>query len=66
MNYIVEEMDRLGADGVDFCPICFGRDESIKRIFLSKTRQQMIDDPTYPKSARLYWKIVNGNKVYLN
>lgn len=66
MNYIVEEMDKLGADGVDFCPICFEREESIKRVFLSKTRQQMIDDPTYPKSSRLYWKMVDDYKIYLN
>lgn len=66
MNYIVEEMDKLDADGVDFYPICFEREESIKRVFLSKTRQQMIEEPTYPKSARLYWKMIEGRKVYLN
>lgn len=66
MNYIVEEMDKLGADGVDFCPVCLGRKEAIERIFLSKTKQQMIDNPLYPKSGRLYWKMVNGHKVYLD
>lgn len=65
MNYIVEEMDKLGADGVDFVPVCMKK-EAIERIFLSKTRQQMIDDPSYPKSGRLYWKMVDGHKVYLD
>ena len=65
MNYIVEEMDKIGADGVDFVPVCMKK-EAIKHIFLSKTRQQMIDDPLYPKSGRLYWKLVDGHKVYLD
>lgn len=58
-------MDEIGADGVDFCPICFSLEESIKRVFLSKTREEMIADPSYPKSNRLYWKKENGEKHYL-
>lgn len=66
MNYIVEEMDKLGADGVDFVPVCTTKDTFPKMIYMSKTRQEMLEAPGWPKTSRLYWKLVEGHKVYLN
>lgn len=67
MNYIVEEMDKFGTDGVDFVPICTTKDTFLKSIYMSKTRQEMLEAPGWPpRSGRLYWKLVEGHKVYLN
>lgn len=65
-NYIVEEMDKVNADGVDFVPIFTTKDTLNKIIYMSKTRQEMIEDPGCPRTGRLYWKIVEGQKIYLD
>lgn len=63
MDYILEEMNRCGADGVDFVPvISFG---DVSQIYCSYTKEEwMSGNKYYPKSGRKYWKIVNGRKVY--
>ena len=63
-DFILEEMDELGADGVDFAPIFSPL--PLYQIHCSYTRQEWIDsDGSYPRSGRYYWKIINGKKVYL-
>lgn len=63
MDYILEEINRCGADGVDFVPvISFG---DVSQIYCSYTKEEwMSGNKYYPKSGRKYWKIVNGRKVY--
>lgn len=36
MIYIIEEMDKPGADGVDFVPVCTTKDTFPKTIYMSK------------------------------
>lgn len=64
MDYILEEMNRIGADGVDFVPIWFG--EGIPPIICSYTKEEWKDVKAYPKTNRLYWKIVDGKRQYIN
>ena len=64
IDFILEEMDNLGADGVDFAPIF--STFPLQKIHCSYTREEWINScGAYPKSGRYYWKIINGNKVYL-
>lgn len=64
-NHIVDEMDSLGADGVDYVPIFTTPDMPNKNIILSRTREEELASDSYPKSGRLYWKIIDGQKVYI-
>lgn len=63
LDYILDEMNKYDADGVDFVPIWFGRDEP--PIICSYTRGEWINGVgVYPKSNRRYWKMVDGKKIY--
>lgn len=55
------------ADGMDFVPIGTKKDDENKRIFQSNTKEQFLNDEVkyIPKSAYLFWKMVDGKKVYL-
>ena len=64
MNFILEEMDAIDADGVDFIQIWFG--PSPPPIIKSMTREEVINADGYPKSSRLYWRIINGKRHYIN
>ena len=67
MNYILEEMNKCGAEGVDFVPFS---DELINKhyylcqILESYTKEEFKNNVSYPKTPRLYWKMVNGRKEY--
>ena len=64
-DFILREMEERGADGVDFVPVWF--DTSFPPIYKSYTKQEWIDsDGSYPKTNRMYWRIVNGQKVYID
>ncbi len=63
-DFISDEMDRLGADGVDFIPVFY--DRTMAPIICSYTKEEMKSQRSYPKSDRRYWKIVNGNKEYVD
>ena len=61
MDFILEEMDRANADGVDFVPIWF--DEKLPPpIICSYTREEYERIKAYPKSNRIYWKIIKWFK----
>ena len=62
-NFLIDEMDSVEADGVDFVPVFY--DMKIAPIICSYTRKEVEDLDYYPKSGRRYWKIVNGNKEYI-
>ena len=64
-DFILREMEERGADGVDFVPIWF--DTSFPPIIKSYTKEEWIEsDGSYPKSNRMYWRMVNGHKVYID
>lgn len=66
-DFILKEMEEWGGDGVDFVPV-FTTPETIlhTKIIKSYTKEQWIaSDGSYPKSGRLYWKMVNGKKEYI-
>lgn len=65
MNLILEEMNNLNADGVDFVPLSISDNKSLRKIIKSYTKEEWINtDGSYPKSNRLYWNIIGGEKVY--
>lgn len=65
-NFILKEMNDLGADGVDFVPLGTKPNSLCKKIIKSLTRERInSSDEAYPKSDRIYWKIVNGRKEYI-
>lgn len=64
-DFILREMEERDADGVDFVPIWL--DTSFSPVLKSYTKQEWMDsDRSYPKTNRMYWRIENGQKVYIN
>lgn len=64
-DYIEKEMDELGADGVDFVPIC-SQDDLPVPVIASYTKKEWDFVHAYPKTNRIYWKMLeNGEKQYL-
>lgn len=65
MGYILEEMNKVNADGVDFVPIWL--DEKLPPpIICSYTKEELKDVNAYPKSNRMYWRMIDGEKIYIN
>lgn len=67
MNFIIEEMEQIGADGVDFCSIAWRYFLSINKsfpIYKSFTKEELLKQKGYPKSGRAYWKMINNKKNY--
>lgn len=62
IDFILDEMDKENADGVDFVPVWF--DNSFPPVLLSMTREEVMTTDAYPKSNRLYWRMVDGKKIY--
>lgn len=65
MGYILEEMDELKADGVDFVSIVFD-DRLPPPVICSYTREQCKDVKAYPRLRRMYWRMVEGKKMYID
>lgn len=64
MDYILEEMNNVNADGVDFVPIM--SPELIPPVIVSYTKEEWIDGVSfYPKSGRKYWRMIDGKKTYV-
>lgn len=64
-DFILEEMEKLEADGVDFVPILINPLEASQNIHCSYSKEEWKQVKAYPKSGRLYWKVINGRKFYL-
>lgn len=65
-DFILEEMEKYGADGVDFVSISLEPNGFPTTIFGSYTKAQWIaSDRSYPRSGRRYWKLEDGRKKYL-
>lgn len=66
MEYYVEQMKELGADGIDFIDIgelAFNKQHP--HVLLSVTKEEFADIRAIPKTGYRFWKLVNGNKVYI-
>lgn len=72
MKSILEEMEEIGADGVDFVSIdsyiSFAKEKTEFKgiIYESYTIEEFKNAITYPKTVRLYWKGTKDNKSYIN
>ena len=65
MNYYLEQMIKLDADGIDFYPIFTPIDEIPNNIIASYTKEQIENGIATPKTDYFYYKIVNGKKTYI-
>lgn len=41
MNYYMELIEKLGADGIDFVPIMIPKEEAFKHIIVSYTKKEL-------------------------
>lgn len=67
MNYYIEKLNEFGADGIDFTPISGAladKDYLRCKIIASYTKEEFEHVKYIPKTPYLFWKIVNGKKVY--
>lgn len=58
-----EWFEITGADGVDFVPLFFTGKEPIYDSF---TKEEFFKTEWYPKTNYKFWKIINGNKFYID
>lgn len=71
MDYILEEMNKVSADGVDFTPISdsyFRKQYEFCKVIESYTKERWIATSGHrciPKTPYLFWKLVDGNKNYI-
>lgn len=65
-DFILEEMNKYNADGVDFVSITFDPFRN-PNIYKTYTREEWLaSDGSYPKTNRRYWKIIDGKKTYID
>jgi hypothetical protein len=66
-DFILKEMEERDADGVDFVPVLTNPDNILyQKIIITYTKKEWIaSNRAYPKSGRIYWKVVNGKKEYI-
>lgn len=67
MNYYLEKMMELDADGIDFIPInsYLINKVGITGIVKSYTRKEFENVKDIPRTPYLYYKIINGKKEYI-
>lgn len=65
MSFIKEEMVKLGADGVIFHPILMKGIDIFTKIHCEYTLDEIENVKSIPKSARTYYKLVDGKKVII-
>lgn len=61
MNELIEYMDSINADGIDFVELSFPIND---RIIASYTKEEFAKYGIFYKTNRKYWRIVNGEKHY--
>ena len=61
MKELLEYMDIINADGIDFVEISFPIND---KIIASYTKEEFAKDGVYYKTNRRYWRIINGEKYY--
>lgn len=69
MGYYYNKAEELGADGIDFVPISIAlleQDYAHCQIIESYTKEELQKVNSVPKTPYLFWKYVNGNKIYVS
>ena len=61
MDELLEYMNSINADGVDFVEIGFPIKD---KIIASYTKEEFAKDGIYYKTDRKYWRIIIGEKYY--
>ena len=61
MKELLEYMDSINADGIDFVEISFPIND---KIIASYTKEEFAKDGVYYKTNRRYWRIINWEKYY--
>ena len=65
-DFILEEMNKYEADGVDFVSIMFDP-IMCPNIYETYTREEWLaSNRSYPRTGRRYWKIIDGKKTYID
>jgi len=67
MNYYLDKLNELGADGIDFIPLteAFMKREYIRcEVISSYTKEEFKHVKHIPKTPYLFWKMIDGKKVY--
>ena len=67
MNFYLEKMIELDADGIDFIPISqfLATREGIPNIVASYTKEEFKNVKYIPKTGYLFYKIIDGKKEYI-
>ena len=66
-HIILTELERCGADGVDFVAIDFTLMGVPQKIYASYTKEEVTGkELVFPRTRRAYWRIENGKKVYVD
>lgn len=67
MNFYIEEMTRLYADGIDFIDIgeLLKRDTPPYKVLLSVNKDDFSKLSSIPKTGYKFWKLKDGKKEYL-
>lgn len=60
-NSLLNFMNKIGADGIDFVELNFPTND---KIIASYTKEEFAKDGLIYKTNRLYWRIINGVKNY--
>lgn len=69
MNYYYDKVKELGADGVDFISLTVAlleKDYTHLDIVKSCTKKELQNLKYVPKTPYLFWKRINGNKIYIS
>ena len=65
---LLEEMELVEADGIDFIRLMVNPRESIQpfnKIIASFTKEEFSKGVSYPRASYKLWKMVDGKKVYM-
>lgn len=67
MEHYYELAEKFNADGVDFIPFCDGLLNGQLwrcKVVMSYTKDELKGNVAIPKTPYVFWKIVDGKKVY--
>ena len=64
MNYYIDKMNELGADGIDFVYLGFITREQ-RAIIKSYTKEELLNNPLTPRADYRFWKMKDGKKKYI-
>ena len=65
MKTLYQIMEEKEADGISFYQMFLSPENFQNNVICSFTKEQFKNQPGYPKSNYVFWKIINGKKVFL-